>query len=282
MHRVYFSNLILDPTTRTLSNVEGESIQLRPLPYAVLSLLLENQGAHVTRECLFETCWEGALVTDQAITNVISGLRKSFAQLGAADVTIRTVSKIGYVLEIHCAEEPVKKKVEERTIRVSQESEATQATSSKGDEPIKVSAHSKHKENLYLWHAVVTVLLFACLIFVLLAKPFIRKPDFIQPSEYQHFQVGATDFYLHDSAYLISDGQLLAYELATQSFPTCHADVYLRVAESAYDDGVYLIKAFAFAKHGSKNASYVNHSVTIEQIPETVVKAIKRAKAICA
>ena len=281
MHRVYFSNLILDPTTRTLSSVEGESIQLRPLPYAVLSLLLENQGAHVTRECLFETCWEGALVTDQAITNVISGLRKSFAQLGATDVTIRTVSKIGYVLEIHCAEEPVKKKVEERTIRVSQESEVIPATSSKGDATIKVSAPIKHKENLYLWHGVITAFLLACLIFVLLAKPFIRKPDFIQPSEYQHFQVGATDFYLHDSAYLISDGQLLAYELATQSIPTCHADVYLRVAESAYDDGVYLIKAFAFAKHGSKNASYVNHSVTIEQIPETVVKAIKRARAIC-
>jgi len=281
MHRVYFSNLILDPTTRTLSSVEGESTQLRPLPYAVLSLLLENQGAHVTRECLFETCWEGALVTDQAITNVISGLRKSFAQLGATDVTIRTVSKIGYVLEIHCAEEPIKKKVEDRTIRVSQESEVIPATSSKGDATIKVSAPIKHKENLYLWHGVITVVLIASLIFVLLAKPFIRKPDFIQPSEYQHFQVGATDFYLHDSAYLISDGQLLAYELATQSFPTCHADVYLRVAESAYDDGVYLIKAFAFAKHGSKNASYVNHSVTIEQIPETVVKAIKRARAIC-
>ena len=281
MHRVYFSNLILDPTTRTLSSVEGESIQLRPLPYAVLSLLLENQGAHVTRECLFETCWEGALVTDQAITNVISGLRKSFAQLGATDVTIRTVSKIGYVLEIHCAEEPVKKKVEERTIRVSEESEVVPPALSKGDEPIKVSEPTKHKDNLYLWHGVVTAFLLACLIFVLLAKPFIRKPDFIQPSEYQHFQVGATDFYLHDSAYLISDGQLLAYELATQSIPTCHADVYLRVAESAYDDGVYLIKAFAFAKHGSKNASYVNHSVTIEQIPETVVKAIKRARAIC-
>ena len=281
MHRVYFSNLILDPTTRTLSSVEGESIQLRPLPYAVLSLLLENQGAHVTRECLFETCWEGALVTDQAITNVISGLRKSFAQLGATDVTIRTVSKIGYVLEIHCAEEPVKKKVEERTIRVSQESEVVPPALSKGDEPIKVSEPTKHKDNRYLWHGVITAFLLACLIFVLLAKPFIRKPDFIQPSEYQHFQVGATDFYLHDSAYLISDGQLLAYELATQSFPTCHADVYLRVAESAYDDGVYLIKAFAFAKHGSKNASYVNHSVTIEQIPETVVKAIKRARAIC-
>ena len=281
MHRVYFSNLILDPTTRTLSSVEGESTQLRPLPYAVLSLLLENQGAHVTRECLFETCWEGALVTDQAITNVISGLRKSFAQLGATDVTIRTVSKIGYVLEIHCAEEPVKKKVEERTIRVSEESEVVPPALSKGDEPIKVSEPTKHKDNLYLWHGVITAFLLACLIFVLLAKPFIRKPDFIQPSEYQHFQVGATDFYLHDSAYLISDGQLLAYELATQPIPTCHADVYLRVAESAYDDGVYLIKAFAFAKHGSKNASYVNHSVTIEQIPETVVKAIKRARAIC-
>ena len=281
MHRVYFSNLILDPTTRTLSSVEGESTQLRPLPYAVLSLLLENQGAHVTRECLFETCWEGALVTDQAITNVISGLRKSFAQLGATDVTIRTVSKIGYVLEIHCAEEPVKKKVEERTIRVSEESEVVPPALSKGDEPIKVSEPTKHKDNRYLWHGVITAFLLACLIFVLLAKPFIRKPDFIQPSEYQHFQVGATDFYLHDSAYLISDGQLLAYELATQSIPTCHADVYLRVAESAYDDGVYLIKAFAFAKHGSKNASYVNHSVTIEQIPQTVVKAIKRARAIC-
>ena len=281
MHRVYFSNLILDPATRTLSSVKGECIQLRPLPYDVLSLLLENRGTHVTRECLFETCWEGALVTDQAITNVISGLRKSFAQLGATDVTIRTVSKIGYVLEIQCAEEPVKEKVEQRTTRVIQEGDVIPAVSCKGDEPIKVSAPITHKENLYLWHGVITVLLFVCLVFVLLAKPFIRKPDFLQPSEYQHFQVGATDFYLHDSAYLVSDGQLLAYELATLSFPTCHADVYLRVAESAYDDGVYLIKAFAFAKNGNKNASYVNHSVTVEQIPETVVKAIKKARAIC-
>ena len=274
MHRIYFSNLILDPTTRTLSSVEGDSCQLRPLPYAVLSLLLENQGVHVTREQLFETCWEGAFVTDQAITNVISGLRKNFEQLSARDVTIKTVSKIGYVLEIHCVEQPIKKKVEDRTIRVSQEQEIAL-------EEVSLEPAQAMKNHLPVWHWVITLFLLAGLLFIFFAKPFIRKPHFIHPSEYQHFQVGATDFYLHDSAYLIGDGQLLAYELANQSFPTCHADVYLRVAESAYDDGVYLIKAFAFAKHGSKNASYVNHSVSINEIPKTVVKAIKRARAIC-
>jgi DNA-binding winged helix-turn-helix (wHTH) protein len=275
MHRVYFSNLILDPTTQTLSSVDGEGIQLRPLPYAVLNLLLENPGVHVTRECLFETCWEGAIVTDQAVTNVISGLRKNFAQLGASEVTIRTVSKIGYVLEIHCAEEPVKKKVEERTIRVSQEGDTFPIAPSKASEP------SKGKRDPYLWHSVLTTFLLACMVYVILTKPFVREPDFIQPSEYQHFQIGVTNFYLHDSAYLISDGQLLAYELATQSFPTCHADVYLRAAESVYDDDVYFIKIFSFAKYGNKSMSYVNHSVTSEQIPEAVVKSIKRARAIC-
>jgi DNA-binding winged helix-turn-helix (wHTH) protein len=255
--------------------VDGEGIQLRPLPYAVLNLLLENPGVHVTRECLFETCWEGAIVTDQAVTNVISGLRKNFAQLGASEVTIRTVSKIGYVLEIHCAEEPVKKKVEERTIRVSQEGDTFPIAPSKASEP------SKGKRYPYLWHSVLTTFLLACMVYVILTKPFVREPDFIQPSEYQHFQIGVTNFYLHDSAYLISDGQLLAYELATQSFPTCHADVYLRAAESVYDDDVYFIKIFLFAKYGNKSMSYVNHSVTSEQIPEAVVKSIKRARAIC-
>lgn len=273
MHRVCFSNLILDPTTLTLSNVDGECIQLRPLPYAVLSLLLENQGAHVTRERLFETCWGGALVTDQAITNVISGLRKNFEQLGARDVTLKTVSKIGYVLNIHSGKEPIKK-IGNRAIRVSQEQEIVL-------EEVGLKLAPTLKMNMYSWHWFVTVLLLACLVFVFFTKPFIRKPQFLQPSEYQHFQIGVTDFYLYDSAYLISDGRLLAYELATQSFPTCHADMYLRIAESAYDDDVYMIKTFAFAKHGSKNASYVNHSVSIDEISETVVKAIRRARAIC-
>ncbi|WP_196333965.1 winged helix-turn-helix domain-containing protein, partial [Vibrio harveyi] len=100
MHRIYFANLILDPTTRKLYNSRGSDVPLRPLPYQVLNLLIEKQGVHVTREELFETCWDGSVVTDQALTNVISGLRKKLGQLDAKGVKIKTVSKIGYLLEI--------------------------------------------------------------------------------------------------------------------------------------------------------------------------------------
>ncbi|MDN3686059.1 winged helix-turn-helix domain-containing protein [Vibrio sinaloensis] len=52
-------------------------IILRPLPYEVLLLLLQRDEP-VSREELFAHCWQGMVVTDQALTNVISGLRRNF------------------------------------------------------------------------------------------------------------------------------------------------------------------------------------------------------------
>ncbi len=46
-------------------------------------MLLLQKNEPVSREELFETCWEGLVVTDQALTNVVSGLRRNLLSLKA-------------------------------------------------------------------------------------------------------------------------------------------------------------------------------------------------------
>lgn len=104
MHKIIIANLVLEPESRTLTNQFGHKVMLRPLPYEVFRLLLDQQGKSVSRDQLFNVCWEGMVVTDQALTNVISNLRRNLVQLKAENVTIKTVSKIGYLLAI---EQPI-------------------------------------------------------------------------------------------------------------------------------------------------------------------------------
>jgi len=274
MYRFYFSNLIFDSTTRTLSNHGGESISLRPLPYEVLNLLLENQGVHVTRERLFEICWEGALVTDQALTNVISGLRKEFVLLGETDVTIKTASKIGYVLEVRCEKPTVKEKIENQKIEVKVFDKAVDESIQYNDKPLE-------SKITRVFHILISLFLISGLLLTYLFKPFINKPDFMNSGQYQHFKIVQTDFYLHDDSHFISDKRLLEFELKSKNLPVCYADIYLRISESVYEDGTYILKAFAFAKYSNKNANYINHSIDVDELPEKIIEAIRQASSIC-
>ncbi|MEC7941737.1 MAG: winged helix-turn-helix domain-containing protein [Pseudomonadota bacterium] len=55
---------------------------------------------------LFSECWNGAIISDQSLTNTISTLRKSLKTIGITNTKLTTVSKAGYVLEEISNEEP--------------------------------------------------------------------------------------------------------------------------------------------------------------------------------
>lgn len=276
MHRIYFANLILDPTARKLSNSDGDDVPLRPLPYQVLNLLIEKQGVHVTREALFETCWDGSVVTDQALTNVISGLRKKLAQLNAEGVQIKTVSKIGYLLEVDADVKPIKQKVEIpelQTLEIDDVEPQVKAAP-------KQEAEWREKA-FSLIPILMTALLLIAIVSVLYFRPFVPHPDFLNDSEYQHFSVSKTDFYFYDQNHDELDLSALAKSLNDEVFPVCPAIVYLRVSESAYQEGAHILRAFAFAKNSNKNVNYIKFSLDIDTLKETVLESMSRADAIC-
>ncbi|WP_104048278.1 transcriptional regulator [Vibrio jasicida] len=276
MHRIYFANLVLDPTTRTLSNSRGNDVPLRPLPYQVLNLMLEKQGVHVTREELFETCWDGSVVTDQALTNVISGLRKKLVQLKAQGVQIKTVSKIGYLLEVDADVKPIKQKVEIpelQTLEIDDVEPQVKAAP-------KQESESRDKA-FSLIPILMTAFLLIAIVSVLYFRPFVPHPDFLDDSEYQHFSVSETDFYFYDQEHDELDLSALAKSLNDEVFPVCPAIVYLRVSESAYQEGAHILRAFAFAKNSNKNVNYIKFSLDIDTLKETVLESMSRADAIC-
>lgn len=276
MHRIYFANLILDPTTRKLSNSDGDNVPLRPLPYQVLNLLIEKQGVHVTREALFETCWDGSVVTDQALTNVISGLRKKLAQLNAEGVQIKTVSKIGYLLEIDADVKPIKQKVEIPELQTLEIDDVEPQV--KGAPKQEVESRDKA---FSLTPILMTAFLFFAIASVLYFRPFAPHPDFLDDSDYQHFSVSETDFYFYDQNHDELDLSALAKSLNDEVFPVCPAIVYLRVSESAYQEGAHILRAFAFAKNSNKNVNYIKFSLDIDTLKETVLESMRRADAIC-
>lgn len=276
MHRIYFANLILDPTTRKLSNLDGDDVPLRPLPYQVLNLLIEKQGVHVTREALFETCWDGSVVTDQALTNVISGLRKKLAQLNAQGVQIKTVSKIGYLLEVDADVKPIKQKVEIPELQTLEIDDVEPQVK----EESKQEAESRDKA-FSLTPILMTAFLLSAIVSVLYFRPFVPHPDFLDDSDYQHFSVSETELYFYDQNHDELDLSALAKSLNDEVFPVCPAIVYLRVSESAYQEGAHILRAFAFAKNSNKNVNYIKFSLDINTLKETVLESMSRADAIC-
>ncbi len=87
----------LDPYRYT-AYANDEEITLAPIEFAILKILIENQGKVVSRDSLIIRIWgydfDG---TDRVVDNHVKKLRKA---LGSASTQIKTVFKKGYKLEV--------------------------------------------------------------------------------------------------------------------------------------------------------------------------------------
>ncbi|WP_286292819.1 winged helix-turn-helix domain-containing protein [Vibrio apostichopi] len=92
--------LHINLSDRSIMNIENKTlIKLRPKPFRVLLYLHTHSGLCISKDELFTECWNGAVVSDQSLTNTISTLRKALSTLEIKKVKLTTVSKAGYLLE---------------------------------------------------------------------------------------------------------------------------------------------------------------------------------------
>lgn len=79
------------------ARVGGQSVKLEPRMTRVLGVLARAQGAVVTREELLRQAWEQTFPSDEALTQIISKLRRALRD-AAPEPIIETTPKSGYRL----------------------------------------------------------------------------------------------------------------------------------------------------------------------------------------
>ncbi len=85
------------PSTREVVFAGGREI-VEPRVMAVLIVLARAGGEVVTRDELIEACWEGRVVSDDAINRVISRIRRLAELTNGQDFSVETITKVGYRL----------------------------------------------------------------------------------------------------------------------------------------------------------------------------------------
>jgi adenylate cyclase len=94
--RLQFDRYVLD-LDRGCLLLDGNEIALRPKTFAVLHYLIENCGRLVSKDELFAAVWPNLAVTDDALVQSISELRRALGDDGSH--LIKTVPRRGYRFE---------------------------------------------------------------------------------------------------------------------------------------------------------------------------------------
>ena len=92
-----FSDLTLDRRTRVVMR-GARRIELTPIEFALLELLLENAETVLTRTLIFERVWGFDLRATSNSLNVYVGYRRRKTEADGETRLIHTVHGIGYVL----------------------------------------------------------------------------------------------------------------------------------------------------------------------------------------
>ena len=92
-----FGNFALDLGRGALVNSHGREIPLRPKPFALLRLFVENCGRLVTREAIMSAVWPGVFVSDDSIAQCVKEIRRALGDDG--QTIVKTVSKRGFRFE---------------------------------------------------------------------------------------------------------------------------------------------------------------------------------------
>jgi DNA-binding winged helix-turn-helix (wHTH) protein len=90
-----FDRFVLDTGDRRL-RAGGEPVELNTRYFDALALLVNEQGRLVAKERFLAEVWDGVPVTDEALTQCISTLRRQLGDSAARPRFIETVPKHGY------------------------------------------------------------------------------------------------------------------------------------------------------------------------------------------
>ncbi|WP_394252155.1 transcriptional regulator [Vibrio profundi] len=292
---VQISNLRIDTDSRDISNLDGNSIVLRPLSFEVLSHLIKHVGKCVPREEFFSVCWKGAIVSDQALTNVISNIRHIFTRLKALGVEVKTVTKIGYKL---CVEPgAIPRLISEppavpSPVAVSKPNNNTIESanldaSAEAKKPWPSFVRIKARLERMLSSKVTSLVLISILVVGVLIHSAIalnNRVEFQDTSSYQKLVNDSQTLFIEDNSSANIASKLIQKALLDNKIDAnrCGMTYLLRVYDSKYDRGSLNLSAFAFDKQKDDNSNYTHFSVTQDNLVPVLNDLISKANSLCA
>ncbi|NVD08025.1 hypothetical protein FCU94_14125 [Vibrio sp. JPW-9-11-11] len=270
MNPITLSNLSLDTESRTLSNNNGRSIVLRPLSYEVLLLLIENHGRPVRREAIYERCWQGRVVTDQALTNVISEIRRLFISLKARDVEIKTISKIGYYIVFPTDSEATLPNTVKHLPNLQNTLPGTTTnliTPQLRTPPSEV--------NSTLFHVALVGMLLV-LVSVYISQPWSPRPQFTDSSHYQKLSHGNLLILFENTSRFSLSIESLQYALDETPIGKCPVTIYFRLFDSLFDSQKLSSKAFVYDVSTHRSTTNTVYSIDRTNLVATIAKMVVR------
>lgn len=85
----------LDPDLHELKS--GETlVPLQPQVFSLLAFLIENRGRVVGKEEIFDSVWNGRIVSDSTLNSRVNAARQAFGDTGASQRVIRTFPRRGF------------------------------------------------------------------------------------------------------------------------------------------------------------------------------------------
>src|SRR5262245_53799709 len=84
--------LTVRPSTRE-AVLDGRAEMLEPRGMQVLTVLARSRGEVVSRDRLVATCWEGRVVSEDAVNRSIAKVRR---WAGPATFALETIPRVGY------------------------------------------------------------------------------------------------------------------------------------------------------------------------------------------
>ena len=93
--------ILVDPPSRRVLNDDGREAIVDPRSMKVLVALLRFPSSVFSRDELFDCCWEGRFVTDDAVDRAVLRLRRSIAPVVDDMIVVETVTKVGHRAVVH-------------------------------------------------------------------------------------------------------------------------------------------------------------------------------------
>ncbi|WP_086773696.1 winged helix-turn-helix domain-containing protein [Vibrio coralliirubri] len=264
---------LYDPLLRQFVREDGHVETIAPIEGKVFLFLLENVGECVERGLIFDRCWGNVIVSEQALTNVISKIRKTLSRVTCGCATIRTVSKTGYSLEIDESIKPSKTEtvpsqvtdkvsktnsspVEPEVLATTEISTDVNAAAVTGS-GLKTSSNQElnsaeleplnSKSNTHLVKAGYLVALICVVVtaFNLFQTYYTPLPYFVDKAEYRDSYTDNTNHYFFHIAHNESYSLPAITQKLTDAIPShCNVDVFVRIYPSVdqpENDTLYML-----------------------------------------
>ncbi|NRF12898.1 winged helix-turn-helix domain-containing protein [Vibrio coralliilyticus] len=261
----------------------GKEVVLRPKPYKVFLLLLENKGMCVSKNDIFDSCWPNVVVSDQSLTNTIGVIRRALEELDTKNVNLSTISKSGYILTANDVE-VIDASAPEKVFN-----ESSLKVGNVEDEKISVESEVINKElsRISLKAPLISYTLTRFLLFIiicLLAYFYIMNsqsdgPYYMDEDQYNSFKLKSTVFHLHDEKNVLDIDNFKSI-LDNYDFSNCdYSSVYIRVYRSALSRKNASSSMFLVRNNGEVS-NVVLHVLPLDNEMVEISKILK-SKGIC-